>query len=913
MILRYLTILFVFISISSALAESEFEDPQARREWIESTYQNANVEMPNDFKISQQKFSNSLPNSSEGLFTKGSQIQSQTWMSAGPSNIGGRSRAVEFDKTNPNIIITGGVSGGIWRSVDGGASWVQTTGIHEIASVTAIIQDPRPNKNNNWYCAGGEIGSNSASMSHSASYAGNGIYQSTDNGLTWQPYGDTGDNQPQVREFIDNVNRLAIDPTNLEEDIIYVACLGTILRISDDGNNIEKALDLEELTFYNMATDILITPTGKYYATLSYHSRYSNRTTSHSGIFYSENGTNWEDISPEFLQPSYRIVLDYAPSNENILYFLISNIKELSTDCADYPQCNSICKLEIEGKDFKWTNLSDNLPFFESKNEYNYLITHNDYCSAIKVAPNNPDIVLLAGANCFISYDGFSSTERTQWIAGYNPNWDSNSYADTTKTLQEIYQGMLNSMFPTGGWDFHWFDYNPNNPKEVLSASDHGIHKLSDISETADKNWIDLNNGYCTTQFFDCAINKHVAGSNDIIGGMQDNSTMGNIIDNNTFIDYYSGDGMQCYITGSNSIIVSSQFGNILRLNLNNGVPYNGAFLFPNNINALSPQFRTIFSINSINEKEIAIPTNSAICICNNLTKAMADITFDIHLIDNLDATSVEYANVPEKVLYVGTKNKRIFKVTDFSKDNFSYDIINLPDFVTGNYIPDLWIDPQDNMHFIAIISNYLSLGMLETKDGGETWTDNGGNLEENPDGTGAGHSFRCYERMVYEGDTLHLLGTSDGLFSTKKLEGANTIWMREGANTIGKAVIEDIEVRELDGRIVVATHGNGLFKTNYSTSVEDFDGSNLGFAVSEVFPNPASQQINFVLNSDVNAFVEAKLLDIQGKEVANILSEEFTGTKRLSYNASNLTAGTYFLHISDGTHFVTKKVNIVR
>ena len=41
------------------------------------------------------------------------------WEEMGPDNVGGRTRAILFDNSNPNVIISGGVSGGIWRSANG--------------------------------------------------------------------------------------------------------------------------------------------------------------------------------------------------------------------------------------------------------------------------------------------------------------------------------------------------------------------------------------------------------------------------------------------------------------------------------------------------------------------------------------------------------------------------------------------------------------------------------------------------------------------------------------------------------------------------------------------------------------------------------------------------------------------------
>ncbi len=909
-LIKLIIIILLFLPpINSVYAKNE--DPQARRKWIQSTLKNSEVNTPNNFVEMQENFSNSLPNAPEGYFLKSDQPSSQTWLHAGPDNIGGRTRAVEYDRTNPDIIIAGGVSGGIWRSVDGGKSWVQTSGIKEIASVTAIIQDPRPGKNNVWYCGGGEHNGNSSSSAYTAWYTGNGIYKSTDNGISWTPYGTTGDNLVDKVNYLDKIYRLAIDPTNLDEDILYVACLGTILKISENGNKFDHVIELKR--YNRTATDIKITPSGTFYATISSITT-AYGIDSYAGIFKSDDGIKWEQINPEFLQPSYRIIMDFAPNNENILYFLSTNIRDYSTGCDErYYECYTLCKLEIKDTNLVWTDLSSHLPYFEAKNEYNYLLTQGDYCMAIKVSPADENIVLLAGANGFISYDGFTSTDNTRWIAGYNENF-SESYAyDTTKTAMERYELVQEVTKPTGGWDFHWFTFNPNNPKEVIAASDHGLHKIEDVSDATSKSWIDINNGYCTTQFYNCSINRHEAGNDFIMGGLQDNGTVANIIDNTNYFMILGGDGMKTHVTKYGSVLASTQFGTIVRLDMNKDSVTDCGFISTEIEFTLNPPFYTTYAVEPNEEKELAYATNTHIAICKDITSKNAHKEFEAHRIDNLYATCAEYSAFPNKILYVGTQNRRIIKVTNFSEEDFSYEIMPLPNYVKGRYIADIWVNPKDNNNVIAIVSNYLSLGMLESTDGCETWTDHGGNLEEFPDGSGGGHSFRCYERMVYEGDTLHLLGTSDGVFSTKTLQAGNTVWMREGANTIGKAVIEDIAVRDLDGRVVVATHGNGLFKTNYTTSVDSFNGKNLGFAVSNVYPNPASNQINFVINSDDASYVEAKILDLNGKEIATLISEEFTGTKNISYDIDNLSTGTYFIHISDGNHYITKKVNIIR
>src|SRR5690554_3912003 len=45
------------------------------------------------------------------------------WKEHGPDNIGGRTRAILVDHTNENIIWSGGVSGGLYKSLNGANTW----------------------------------------------------------------------------------------------------------------------------------------------------------------------------------------------------------------------------------------------------------------------------------------------------------------------------------------------------------------------------------------------------------------------------------------------------------------------------------------------------------------------------------------------------------------------------------------------------------------------------------------------------------------------------------------------------------------------------------------------------------------------------------------------------------------------
>ena len=72
----------------------------------------------------------------------------------GPENLGGRTRSLQYDVryngTTNQILIAGGVSGGIYKSIDNGATWVRKSPTGEHFSCTSIAQDTRAGNNDTW-------------------------------------------------------------------------------------------------------------------------------------------------------------------------------------------------------------------------------------------------------------------------------------------------------------------------------------------------------------------------------------------------------------------------------------------------------------------------------------------------------------------------------------------------------------------------------------------------------------------------------------------------------------------------------------------------------------------------------------------------------------------------------------------
>ncbi|MFN8178832.1 MAG: T9SS type A sorting domain-containing protein [bacterium] len=100
-----------------------------------------------------------------------------TWFNLGPTNFAGRMIAIDFDPTNANRVFVGGADGGLWRTTDGGDSWVPLTDELPSIAVGGIAVDPL---NVNVIV----IGTGEATQNIDA-VGGVGIMRSTDGGTTW--------------------------------------------------------------------------------------------------------------------------------------------------------------------------------------------------------------------------------------------------------------------------------------------------------------------------------------------------------------------------------------------------------------------------------------------------------------------------------------------------------------------------------------------------------------------------------------------------------------------------------------------------------------------------------------------------------------------------------------------------------
>jgi hypothetical protein len=157
------------LSLEQTRAYQEEKTGPGHPGWVEQ-WKTMKGEVPRDIvqRIRQQR-----------PFTKSGNTHLINVQALGPDNFGGRTRALIFDSADPLHLIAGGISGGIWHSYNQGQSWSLVDDQAPTLSVTSLSQDPfNPDV---IYYSTGEAAGNSAGI------PGDGIYKSTDGGLTFSP------------------------------------------------------------------------------------------------------------------------------------------------------------------------------------------------------------------------------------------------------------------------------------------------------------------------------------------------------------------------------------------------------------------------------------------------------------------------------------------------------------------------------------------------------------------------------------------------------------------------------------------------------------------------------------------------------------------------------------------------------
>jgi photosystem II stability/assembly factor-like uncharacterized protein len=334
---------------------------------------------------------------------------------------GGRVARVAGVPGNPAIYFAATASGGVWRSLDGGANWSPVFDDQPVSSMGSIaVAAANPNV---VYAGSGEanIRGNVA--------AGNGIYKSTDGGKSWT----------HVWAQEGQIGAMAVDPAN--PDVAFAAVLGHafgpnpergVYRTRDGGRTWHQVLRKDADTG---ASDVALDPANPQivFAGLWQARRRPWDLASGgpgSGLYVSrDGGDSWKQLTGHGLPDGIwgKVGVAVAPSDGRRVYALIEAEK------------GGLFRSDDGGE--SWTLASANRE----------LRQRPWYYSTITVSPANPDEVWCPQVPMLKSIDGGKTFRHVQNV----PHGDNHDL---------------------------WID--PKDPKRMIGANDGGVFVSANGGET---------------------------------------------------------------------------------------------------------------------------------------------------------------------------------------------------------------------------------------------------------------------------------------------------------------------------------------------------------------------------------------------------------------------------------------------
>ncbi len=336
------------------LTQAKDASPDKAMEWRIRQRLNEKGEIPEDALMIAKAQRDRLVSPARGMA-----ISAWEWL--GPGNIGGRTRAVVIDHANPSVMYAGGVSGGVWKTLNGGASWAPLNDFLASIQIGSLAMDPNDSQTI-WIGTGeGVIG---------GSPRGDGVFVSNDGGATFSQLSSTTGNA------FDYVNRIVFAPGS--STTAMVATNSGLFLTEDAGNTMQQMLSLRIFDVEYDPTDAM-----KVVCSASNQVRTSV-----------DGGATWQTatgISPG----GGRVEIAIAPSNSSIVYASVAN--------------SGLYRSDDGGATFAQTSATNYMAHPGSPSQ-------GWWDNAIWVDPTDADTVVVGGIDLWRSRDGGATLTRiSQW------------------------------------------------------------------------------------------------------------------------------------------------------------------------------------------------------------------------------------------------------------------------------------------------------------------------------------------------------------------------------------------------------------------------------------------------------------------------------------------------------------------
>jgi len=709
-------------------------------------------------------------------------VDSETISGLGARNIGsatmsGRIAAVDAVKLGQRLTVyVGSASGGVWKSVNGGATYKPVFDKQSVQSIGAVTIDPK-NPQVVWVGTGETWTRNSVSI-------GDGIHKSMDGGENWTNVG---------LKDSERIAKILVDPSNT--NTVYACATGKLWSDSDE-RGVYKTSDggrtwTKILKGPNASTGCSMISLDEQHPQTIYAGMWDFRRKgwtfrsggegpkafSGSGFFKStDGGASWTELDEKTAtglpaKPWGRIAVAVAPSKPATVYALIE---------AEIPN-DGLYRSDDGGK--TWTHLD------RSQN----MIWRPFYFANLIVDPKDENKIYKTGGSFIASNDGGRSFSNV-----------------------------------SGGahGDFHDVWINPDNTDQLIVGDDGGLWYSDD---GGNRYW--KGNNLPVSQFYHVSVDMDMPYH--VYGGLQDNSSwIGDSaypggVTNDRWQNIYGGDGFWVFADPADNdyVYAESQGGYIgrvnrktlesrgiqplpqykegkLRFNWNTpihvspnqkGTIYLGAqFLFRSRDHGqtwerISPDLTT-------NDPEKQKQEQSGGITVDNSSAEMHTTIF-----------SISESTKDPNLIWVGTDDGNVQLTRDGARTwkNVTANIKGLP--------PNAWVTSIDAGHFESGTA-YATFDLhtfgdmrpyvYKTSDFGQTWTP-----MITPAGNVRGYAHVIKEDLVNK--DLLFVGTELGLWVS--LDGGRQ-WAQYKGGDFPNVAVRDLAIHPRDRDLVIATHGRGIW-----------------------------------------------------------------------------------------------------
>lgn len=759
----------------------------------------------------------------------------------GPTVMSGRVTDIEVNPADPHEFYVAYASGGLWHTTNNGQS-MQPIFDHE-ASMT--IGDIAVNWSNRtiW------VGTGEANSSRS-SYAGVGVYVSTDAGKTWKHRG---------LDESHHISKIILHPANTQ--IAWASVIGH-LYTNNTERGIYKTTDggatWKQTLYINDSTGCIDLEIDPQHPDIMYTAAWTRSRKpwnfvgngSGSALYKSKDGGNhWTVISTaESGFPSGkhtgRIGLAVCDKNSEVLYAIVDNQANQPEQKNENSSVKKISARELEKmskNDFlnmDEKSLSEYLQQNAYPEKYNAAslkksVTRNEFSvkdiADWKLADADAGLfdTPIVGAELYRSNDGGQSWQKTHSDILEGVFFTYGYYFGTLQVSPQNADKVMIAGYPLlmsedGGRNFKQIDgdnchpdyhsiwIDPKDDQHIITGNDGGVN----ISYDNGQNWYKANNP-AVGQFY--AIQVDNAEPYNVYGGLQDNGTWtgpSNHTESTAwhqdgaygFKNIGGGDGMQVQVdTRDNETFYAGyQFGNYYRANKNSDHQTDVRPVHDIGQKPFRFNWQTPILLSRHNQDIFYLGSN---CLHRSLQKGadMQTISGDLTMANHKGnipfntITCISESPLRFGVLYAGTDDGLV----QCSKDGgYTWDTV-LNRSADGMWVTRICASKYKAGRIYASLNLYrkdvFDPILYASDDFGKRWKTIGTNLPQEPVNV---------IREDPKDENILYAGTDNGLYVSFDRGAKFVPWI----SNLPRVAIHDIAIQERENEIVLGTHGRSIY-----------------------------------------------------------------------------------------------------